>query len=161
MKSFNEFNESLWDNIHKKRKSGKPMRKPGSKGAPTKQDFERSRSEDVDEAKLSDIKKKLSKIKGLKTDQLQVLQSLPMPVITSIVNQLSMIVSNTELEEAPLVMSHADILDTIWKKLKPDLEKELQKGKVETVNNLARMVRYKVTTKGQQKGRAYRYDLKR
>lgn len=116
---------------------------------------------EYNEGKLSDIKKKLSKIKGLKADQLQVLQSLPMPVITSIVNQLSMIVSDTELEEAPLVMSHGDILDTIWKKLKPDLEKELQKGKVETVNNLARMVRYKVTTKGQQKGRSYRYDLKK
>lgn len=116
---------------------------------------------EYNEGKLSDIKKKLSKIKGLNKDQLQVLQSLPMPVITSIVNQLSMIVSDTELEEAPLVMSHADILDTIWKQLKPNLERELQKGKVETVNNLARMVKYKVTTKGQQKGRAYRYDLKK
>ena len=29
----------LWHNIHKKRKEGRPMRKPGSKGAPTKQDF--------------------------------------------------------------------------------------------------------------------------
>jgi|TARA_R110000764_G_scaffold228610_2_gene319208 nicotinic acid mononucleotide adenylyltransferase len=29
----------LWANIHKKRKEGRPMRKPGSKGAPTKQNF--------------------------------------------------------------------------------------------------------------------------
>ena len=29
----------LWHNIHKKREEGRPMRKPGSKGAPTKQDF--------------------------------------------------------------------------------------------------------------------------
>lgn len=29
----------LWHNIHKKRKEGRPMRKPGSEGAPTKQDF--------------------------------------------------------------------------------------------------------------------------
>tara|TARA_R110002050_G_scaffold168478_2_gene299783 strand:- start:20892 stop:23789 length:2898 start_codon:yes stop_codon:yes gene_type:complete len=29
----------LWHNIHKKRKEGRPMRKPGSKGAPTKQNF--------------------------------------------------------------------------------------------------------------------------
>lgn len=52
MKNFKEFREGngLWANIHKKRKEGRPMRKPGSKGAPTKQDFERSRSEDVDEA---------------------------------------------------------------------------------------------------------------
>ena len=29
----------LWHNIHKKRKEGRPMRKPGSEGAPTRQDF--------------------------------------------------------------------------------------------------------------------------
>jgi len=29
----------LYENIHRRRKSGKPMRKPGDKGAPTKQDF--------------------------------------------------------------------------------------------------------------------------
>lgn len=30
---------SLYENIHKKRKSGKPMRKKGDKNAPTDQDF--------------------------------------------------------------------------------------------------------------------------
>ena len=35
----NEEGKGLWHNIHKKRKEGRPMRKPGSKGAPTKQDF--------------------------------------------------------------------------------------------------------------------------
>jgi len=35
----------LWANIHKKRKEGRPMRKPGSKGAPTKQDFDNARTE--------------------------------------------------------------------------------------------------------------------
>lgn len=47
MKSFFKFlNEKrgLWDNIHAKRArikagSGEKMRKPGSKGAPSKQDF--------------------------------------------------------------------------------------------------------------------------
>ena len=54
MKSFKDFNESgLWANIHKKRKEGRPMRKKGAKGAPTKQDIERSRSESkIDEAPL-------------------------------------------------------------------------------------------------------------
>jgi len=41
------FKESLWDNIHKKRKEGRPMRKPGSKGAPTDQDFKNA-GESVD-----------------------------------------------------------------------------------------------------------------
>ena len=51
MKRFSEYLEEaergLWDNIHAKRErikrgSGERMRKPGSKGAPTKQDFENS-----------------------------------------------------------------------------------------------------------------------
>tara|TARA_B100001093_G_scaffold476997_1_gene503868 strand:- start:2569 stop:3042 length:474 start_codon:yes stop_codon:yes gene_type:complete len=109
----NESGKGLWHNIHQKRKSGKPMRKKGEKGAPTKQDIERSRSE------------------------------------------------STNMDEAPLVMDHGAILDTIWKKVKPILEKDLKNGKVELVNNLARMVKYKVTTKGQAKNRSYRYDLKK
>lgn len=47
MKSFKQFllqENGLWDNIHAKRErikrgSGEHMRKPGSKGAPTKQNF--------------------------------------------------------------------------------------------------------------------------
>lgn len=58
MKSFKEFtsiNESLWDNIHKKRKSGKKMRKPGSKGAPSAQDFKNARGEAVSPAQQAAI----------------------------------------------------------------------------------------------------------
>ena len=44
----------LWDNIHKKRKEGRPMRKKGEKGAPTDQDFKDSQEEvAVDEKKDS------------------------------------------------------------------------------------------------------------
>jgi hypothetical protein len=64
MKSFKQVREQvqsvaegergLWDNIHAKRKriksgSGERMRKPGSRGAPTKQNFKDSMSEDVEE----------------------------------------------------------------------------------------------------------------
>jgi len=38
----------LWANIHKKRKEGRPMRKPESKGAPTDQDFKDSQKEEVE-----------------------------------------------------------------------------------------------------------------
>jgi hypothetical protein len=43
-KNFLSEKKGLWDNIHAKRKrikqgSGERMRKPGSKGAPTAQDF--------------------------------------------------------------------------------------------------------------------------
>ena len=34
--------KGLYANIHKKRKSGKPMRKKGQKGAPTDADFKRA-----------------------------------------------------------------------------------------------------------------------
>jgi len=52
--SVTEGERGLWDNIHAKRKriksgSGERMRKPGSKGAPSKQDFKDSMSEDVEE----------------------------------------------------------------------------------------------------------------
>ena len=32
----------LYENIHAKRKAGKPMRKKGAKGAPSDEDFKRS-----------------------------------------------------------------------------------------------------------------------
>lgn len=52
VQSVTEGERGLWDNIHAKRKriksgSGERMRKPGSKGAPTKQNFKDSMSEDV------------------------------------------------------------------------------------------------------------------
>jgi len=58
-------------------------------------------------------------------------------------------------------MSDADILDTIWKKVKPELQKQMAKGKLETVNNIARIGRFKITKDGQAKGKTYRYDLKK
>lgn len=54
VQSVTEGERGLWDNIHAKRRriksgSGERMRKPGSKGAPSKQDFKDSMSEDVEE----------------------------------------------------------------------------------------------------------------
>ena len=52
MKSFDEFYESLWANIHKKRQrikqgSGEKMRKKGDKGAPTPAQMARAKGEGV------------------------------------------------------------------------------------------------------------------
>ena len=69
--------------------------------------------------------------------------------------------SESAIAEAPLVMSDGDILDTIWKKVKPELQKQMAKGKLETVNNIARIGRFKITKDGQAKGKTYRYDLKK
>jgi len=76
MKSFKEHQEGagLWANIHKKRKEGRPMRKPGSKGAPTKADFKRSRKdESIDEAPLvmHDIDMSKTLFKKIETDMLK------------------------------------------------------------------------------------------
>jgi hypothetical protein len=48
--SVEEEKKGLWYNIHKKRKEGRPMRKPGSEGAPTKDDFKKARGEQVEES---------------------------------------------------------------------------------------------------------------
>ncbi len=56
MKSFTSFilEKGLWDNIHAKRKriangSGEKMRRPGSEGAPTKQNFIDAQEQVIDE----------------------------------------------------------------------------------------------------------------
>ena len=53
--------DGLWANINKKRKEGRPMRKPGSKGAPTTQDFKNARGESIEEAKIEGLVKKAEK----------------------------------------------------------------------------------------------------
>ena len=57
--------ESLWANIHKKRKEGRPMRKKGAKGAPKPSDFDRAAQTAREEAPvIGGIKmKKLGKSK--------------------------------------------------------------------------------------------------
>ena len=57
MKHFEEFYESLWANIHKKRQrikqgSGEKMRKKGEKGAPTPAQMQRAKGEGVQEDKV-------------------------------------------------------------------------------------------------------------
>ena len=65
------------------------------------------------------------------------------------------------IEEAPLVMSDGEILDSVWRKVKPELEKMMSKGNLEQVNNIARIGKFKITKEKQAKGKSYRYDLKR
>ena len=74
----------------------------------------------IDEA--IDIKKALKKVKGLSNKQMQVIAQLPMPVITQIVNQLTAVVAQNNLDEK-LVASDLTILDTILNKIKDDAEK--------------------------------------
>ena len=62
-KQFLESKPGLWANIHKKRREGRPMRKPGSKGAPTKKDFDSARGEGVNELSKNTMKRYLKKSK--------------------------------------------------------------------------------------------------
>ena len=59
-----EKGKGLWYNINKKKKEGRPMRKPGEKGAPKPGDFERARGESVEEGYEGEVKKVLDK-KGI------------------------------------------------------------------------------------------------
>lgn len=58
-------------------------------------------SADLEEMKMGDIEKKLAKVKGLSKETMTQLTSLPMPVLTSMVNQLSTIMASCK-EEADI-----------------------------------------------------------
>ena len=66
-----------------------------------------------------------------------------------------------KIEEGSLVMDDSAILDSIWNQVKKQLEKDLKKGNVERTNMIARLAKFKITKAGQQRGRSFRYDLKR
>jgi len=116
MKSFKEFQEGagLWANIHKKRKEGRPMRKPGSKGAPTKTDFKKARGENID--------------------------------------------------EAPLVAQDMDIVDSLWKEIRDKMFADRRAKRFEKhwpfIQDLAKYAGFKITKKGQDKNRIFRYEIK-
>ena len=64
-------------------------------------------------------------------------------------------------ERAPLVMSVTNIVKLMLKDVQSKLEKDLKKGNTEIANNIARMVGLQITTKGQQKNKAFLYDLEK
>ena len=64
-------------------------------------------------------------------------------------------------ERSALVMNISDIVKVVLKDVQTKLEKELKKGQTELANNIGRLVGLKITTKGQQKGKAFLYDLEK
>ena len=113
-----------------------------------------------------DIKKALDKVKGLTKKQLQVLYTLPTPVLTTLVNQLSTVVAHKEtVEEAALVMGDMDILNSILGKIKDDIMKDKLKKRFEKswpkMQALAKMAGYGISKKAQAKGKTYRWELKK
>lgn len=96
------------------------------------------------------VQKALKKVKGLTKDQMQALITMPPSVLTSVINQLGMLVSSVEeetddqrkakfasgaaggpnssskrkkMDEAPLVMSDMDIVKSLTQKIEDDLHK--------------------------------------
>ena len=119
---------------------------------------------------ISSWKKKLKKVKGLTKQQMQLLMTLPTPVLTQIINQVGMVVADTEkdkpeIKEAPCVAGNLDIVASIIDKIHTDLKKLYVKGQGErawpTVVALAKMAGYKVSKEKQAKGKLYRYDIKK
>ena len=69
------------------------------------------------------------------------------------------------VDEAPLVMSDMDIVKSLTQKIEDDLHKlkirkQFEKG-WSTVQALAKLAGYKVTKTAQQKGKTFRYDIKK
>lgn len=127
-------------------------------------------NEKKDMTAISSWKKKLKKMKGLTQQQMQLLSTLPTPVITNLINTVGMVVADTEkdkpeVKEAPYVADNMTIVRSILDKIEDDISKLTIKGQFERampkLQVLAKMAGYKITRKGQQRGKTYRYDIKK
>ena len=167
-------------------------------------------NEKKDMTAISSWKKKLKKMKGLTQQQMQLLSTLPTPVITNLINTVGMVVAsndmeestkaygdslrkiakdrklksisnkdkqtllkiadllskaNEEVNEAPYVAYNMVIVRSILDKIEDDISKLTIKGQFERaipkLQVLAKMAGYKITRKGQQRGKTFRYDIKK
>ena len=147
------YGESLWDNIRAKRARGEKMRGKGDKGAPTDDQIKRAKGESVEEK--VDVKKALSKVKGLTRKQMEVLASLQQSQLVVIAQQLSGLVMGEELKEGKLVAPTHVIIKTITDKLHKkitDLYSKRPYDGISMVKQVAKMIGMTVSDKGQKKG---------
>ena len=105
-----------------------------------------------------DIKKQLKKVKGLTKKQAQMLATLPSPVVTQLVQQLSNLVMGEELKEGKLVADVDAILNAMVSEFKKQFgslyRKNNEKGLV-MLNRLGSMIGAKASSKMQQKGKLF------
>jgi len=121
---------------------------------------------DIVEGKEDEVLKKLKKVKGITKQQLQMFASMPMPVLTQVLQQLSVLVaSKEEVQEGPLVADDMAIVKSILNKIEDNISKAFIKKKQESVwpmlQTLAKFAGWGVSKKAQAKGRTFRYDLKK
>lgn len=79
------------------------------------------------------IQKALKKVKGLTKDQMQVLMSIPTPALTSMINQLGMLVNSTD-EEVNETIEEARI--PMYKKTKFEGKKFDRKKEIKSLKNM-------------------------
>ena len=91
--------------------------------------FDNDLEEKKDMTAISSWKKKIKKVKGLTKTQLQVLQNLPTPVITALINQVGMVVAGDEpiqedaaVDAANLKAKQAEELERLQAKHELELE---------------------------------------
>ena len=126
---------------------------------------EQQKLSEKDMTAISSWKKKIKKVKGLTKQQMQILQTLPTPVITALINQVGMVVSHNDPLEEKLVASDLNILDAIISKIKDDIIDDKVKGNFEKswpkMQALAKMAGYGITKKMQSKGKSYMWKLRK
>ena len=110
----------------------------------------KGKSESIEEA--VDIKKQLKKVKGLTKKQAQMLATLPSPVVTQLVQQLSNLVMGEEIKEGKYVASRLEVLSYILKMIEKKVTKEIENNQekgIAIMNQLGSYVKAKVTDKKQ------------
>ena len=60
---------------------------------------------------------------------------------------------NKKLKESPLQMKHGDAIDLVLDKIKDVIRKDLERGKVDSLNKLGKMVRVKASGVDNKPGR--------
>ena len=58
-----------------------------------------------------------------------------------------------KLKESPLKMKHNDAIDVVFEKIREIVKKDLEKGKIDSLNKLAKSVRMKVSDVENKPGR--------
>jgi len=124
-------------------------------------DAEKEREKQRKEVQLEaneKVLKKLKKIKGLTKDQLRVLSTIPSPMLTTVVNQLSTLVMSEEVQEGKLVADVDAILNAMVSEFKKQFgslyRKNNEKG-LAMLNRLGSMIGAKASSKMQQKGKLF------
>lgn len=164
MKSFKGYIEEkgkgLWHNIHQKRKSGKPMRKKGEKGAPTAAAMAKAKGEANESTKAyGDTLRKIANDRKLKS-----LSKKDKDTLAKIADMLSKANEEVSLDEAPYVASDMNIVDSLWNEIRDKMFKDKQAKRFEKhwpfLQVLAKYAGFKITKKGQDKNKIFRYEIK-